>query len=375
MAFMELAAKVSLDGSAVATGLRKIQSSVASARASLNSLGGNQITQAFGVAAVIQFARSTMELGGTISDTAKRLGMSAEEVQKWNFAATQSGAKIEDVTQFFDKLSKAKKKAMEGDAKMIRNFKELGVSVDDLRKKSLSDIGLQIGGTVREGDAQALTSALTGVGGRSAGTMIAPMKSGLETAFAAAPVMSNEQIEKMDEAGDRIDEAMLRLREPMATVIEWAVFFFEKMMDGFALIKATASDFYRFIFAAGFDVLAMFKGDFSRANLKDAVKESEVDALAAEWLDREKAAEARKLAKEAAAKVALPDEAEESPAVAKAVEQTQRIQRDSLAQIGGFTFARDQEIINVAKAQVDLLSKISQNTEQLKKFEPVTDGL
>ncbi len=384
MAFMELQAKVSLDGSAVGAGLRKVESAVASARNKMNAVGSSGIAQAFGVAAVLQFARSTMELGGQIADTSKRLGISAEEVQKWNFAATQSGSTIEDVTSFFEKMSKAKRKALDGDAKMIANFKKLGVSLEDLKKKSLSEIGLKVGGTIQMGDIQALFPHLQAVGGRGAGAMVAPMKQGLQAAMAAAPIMSNEQIEELDKAGDEIDRLMLQLRVPMATALSWAVLFFEYFVDGIGLIKAAVSDYFSFIFAKVFDGLAMLKGDFSGANFKDATKNSEFSKRLDEWnakdAARESTAELRKQKEEEAKKAAaagkiVGDDEESATAVNVPQSSAQKIQRDSLSQIGGFTFARDQEIINVAKAQVDLLSKISANTEQLKVLKPVTDGL
>lgn len=384
---MELSARLGLDGSAFRAGLDKAKAGVASLRSSIGSSVGSQIGGMLGVAAIVAYAKSTIDLGGKISDTSARLGISAEELQRWTFAATQTGASAEDITAFFEKLAVAKAKALAGDKAAIASFKALGVSMDDLKKKKVADLALQVGKTVQSGNVEELLPNLREVGGRGVGALIPAFKSDFENVMASAPVMSNEAVAKMDDAGDRIDEAMLRLRVPMAELLAALTPLIEFFVDGIRMIIAVLKDAGDSFVAVGSDLIAMAKLDFSFSNskasmAKDAAEGNNLDKLISQKNDEMAAQEARAAAKEAlktaepappdkklALDVATKTKPEPLPPIAPTI-------RDSLSNIGGFTMAQNREVLDVQRDQLSTLEKIAENTDQFKNVsDSVDDGL
>jgi len=386
MAFMELSARLGLDGSAFRAGLDKAKAGVASLRSSIGSGIGSQVGGMLGVAAIVAYAKSTIDLGGKISDTSARLGISAEELQRWTFAATQTGASAEDITGFFEKLAVAKAKALAGDKAAIASFKALGVSMDDLKKKKVADLAVQVGKTMQSGNVEDLLPSLREVGGRGAGALIPAFKSDFENVMASAPVMSNEAVAKMDDAGDKIDEAMLRLRVPMAELLAALTPLIEFFVDGVRMIIAVLKDAGDTFVALGTDLLAFAKLDFSfsasaASKAKDAAEGNNLDKLISQKNEEMAAEEARIAAKEAlkAAGPAAPTPEPTAAAVAKAKPEPlppiAPTIRDSLANIGGFTMAQNKEVLDVQKVQVSLLEKIVDNTDKIEAPATVDDGL
>lgn len=387
MAFMELAAKIGLDASSFSAGINKAKSSVASLRSSIGSSIGSQVGGMLGVAAIVAYAKSTVDLGGKISDTSARLGISAEELQRWTFAATQTGSSAEGITSFFEKLAVAKAKALAGDKAAIASFKALGVSMDDLKKKKVADLAVQVGKTMQTGNVEELMPSLREVGGRGVGALIPAFKSDFENVMASAPVMSNEAVAKMDDAGDKIDEAMLRLRAPMAELLAALTPVIEFFIDGVRMIIAVLKDVGNDLVAVGKDLFAMTKLDFSNSNSKELAKinaesGSNVSKLLTQK-NKEMAAEEARAATKAALKAAGP--AAPTPEAAAAVATKTKPEppmivpptiRDSLAQIGGFTMAQNREVLDVQRDQLSTLEKIAENTDKLKDVpEPIDDGL
>ena len=389
MAFMELAAKIGLDSSSFSAGINKAKSSVASLRSSIGSSVGSQVGGMLGVAAIVAYAKSTIDLGGKISDTSARLGISAEELQRWTFAATQTGSSAEDITSFFEKLAIAKAKALAGDKAAIASFKALGVSMDDLKKKKVADLAVQVGKTMQTGNVEELLPSLMSVGGKSASALIPAFKGDFENAMASAPVMSNEAVAKMDDAGDKIDEAMLRLRVPMAELLAALTPLITFFVDGVRMIIAVLKDAGDTFMAIGSDLLAMAKLDFSFSNskasmAKDAAEGNNLDKLITQKSEEMAAEEARAAAK-AALKAAGPAAPTPEAAAAVAVATKTKPEplppiaptiRDSLANIGGFTMAQNREVLDVQKDQLSTLEKIAENTDKLKDVpEQFDDGL
>lgn len=401
MAFMELAAKIGLDSSSFSAGINKAKSSVASLRSSIGSSVGSQVGGMLGVAAIVAYAKSTVDLGGKISDTSTRLGISAEELQRWTFAATQTGASAENITSFFEKLAIAKSKALAGDKAAIASFKALGVSMDDLKNKRIADLAIQVGQTVQGGDVQALSPSLMAVGGKGAGALIPAFKSDFENVMASAPVMSNESVAKLDEAGDAMDKMMLQLRGPMAEALTTLVPIIQSAVDGFNGIVAVLKDLAGPTVTAWMNTfsklssgkLPSFKdlmnlipftasigfatGDNKMTNLekygKD-IRDRETEAADAEFFAK-KAAD--KKAKDKAKAMKELDVAEKvKPTVLAPLLAVAPTIRDSLANIGGFTMAQNREVLDVQKDQLSTLEKIAENTDKLKDVpKPVDDGL
>lgn len=234
MAF-NLTAAIGLDGSRFALGMAKVKNQVRGLKGELASAASNQLTgqlgALFSVGAITAATAKTIEYAGKINDLSEQTDVSREGLQKWDYALTQNGSSIETGVKFFEKLGTARQKALEGNEDAIANFAELGVSIDDLKKKRLEDIGLQIGNAVKDGDIQKLGTALREVGGKAAGELVPAFKAGLQQAFDQAPIINDETIQGLDDVGDAVDRLAGQFRSVLAPAILFVVDKLSMMID------------------------------------------------------------------------------------------------------------------------------------------------
>jgi hypothetical protein len=71
----------------------------------LNSHLKGAIAGAFGVAAIEETIRRTIEYADNVDEASSRIDVGIEKLQEWTFAAKQAGAELEDVVNISEKLS------------------------------------------------------------------------------------------------------------------------------------------------------------------------------------------------------------------------------------------------------------------------------
>lgn len=156
------------------------------AQAMASSLGhhiatsiGGLIGLGGGIVGMEQVIEKTIEWGSHIEDTSAKLGMNVKETQLLDFALKLSGSSIEQASKFFVQFAVNRDKALRGNEEMIRHFKNLGLSIDDLKQKRFFEAFLAIGDAVHGGDPQKLFSDLKAIGGKGAKEMTAAFVRGL----------------------------------------------------------------------------------------------------------------------------------------------------------------------------------------------------
>jgi hypothetical protein len=92
------------------------------------------------VAGLMTLANSTAQTADKWDKLSERTGISAEELQKWGYAAQQSGGDIALLETGMKKLSNMVADAQDGNAKAIESFEKLGLSVSDLSNMSMEDV-------------------------------------------------------------------------------------------------------------------------------------------------------------------------------------------------------------------------------------------
>jgi hypothetical protein len=166
---LTLHSKVSLDGSGFAAGLKQIEHSVKETAAALKE----SAIEAFGATAILELTKHTIELGEQIVDTSRRLGIGIEEMQELQMAAKLTGASVDDLTAFLEKLAVAKDKALsEGDSKMLAAYKFFGIEPDRLKSMNNADQMRAISRVAETTPAQSMIGPLRELGGRGAGALI-----------------------------------------------------------------------------------------------------------------------------------------------------------------------------------------------------------
>jgi hypothetical protein len=171
---------------------------------------GNVLSEKLAEFASVGFAEETIrrvvELGEKVYDLSRRLGISTDAVQAWDYALKLNGSSIQEAVGFFEKLGTSRQKALAGNDEMIAAYRRLGVSISDLKHSRLEDIALKIAATYEGGDPQKLIADLRSIGGRGAGEMAAAFRAGLPELIAGAKeagvIISESVINDLKEAAD-----------------------------------------------------------------------------------------------------------------------------------------------------------------------------
>ena len=91
-------------------------------------------------AGLFTLATKSAETADVIDKLSERTGINREELQRWKYAADQSGADIGKLETGIKKLSDVMDGASTGNEKNVESFNKLGISLQDLQTKSQEDI-------------------------------------------------------------------------------------------------------------------------------------------------------------------------------------------------------------------------------------------
>lgn len=222
-----LMAMLGLNASAFQSGLNSAGALAKSAGgkigSALSGAIGGQLAAFASIGAIEELSRSTIDYAGHVADLSQRLGISTDAIQAWDYALKLNGSSIDSAAGFFEKLAGARKKALAGNDEAIGSFRNLGVSIDDLKSKRLEDIGTQISRAFEGADPQSLIADLREVGGRGAGEMAAAFTDGfaqiIDGAKGLGVIIDESVIAKLDEAGDRMTTTWTEFRAGIAPAL------------------------------------------------------------------------------------------------------------------------------------------------------------
>lgn len=217
---------LSLDGSGWEKTIRSAEESVEElAGGYLNGLKG-AVTEAFAVGAVVEMTKKAIEFGAQIEIASKRLGITAESVQQFSFAASQAGSSLELVEGKLDKLAAAIERAQDGSKagdKLADSFSRLGISVEDLADKSPEEIIRAMGESLEKtGVKTRVTSDMLAIFGKGAGELIPvlqELKTKSDQLSAAHLVVSDGELSSLHELHQVLDGAGLALKRISAAVV------------------------------------------------------------------------------------------------------------------------------------------------------------
>ncbi len=163
---------------------------------------------------ILDMGKDFAETAETISNTARMVGMSTDQVQELGFAAEQSGASSDDMSIAMRKLSLMMLEARGGMQSAVSAFRNVGLSMADLRNSSPHEILMKVADAYSRTADNALKSAnAQQLFGRS-GTVLIPMldqgSQGLDAMAAKAHdlgvVLDQETIERGEQASEKFKE-------------------------------------------------------------------------------------------------------------------------------------------------------------------------
>ena len=190
----------------IADGAKKVETATKSAeqstfdwKSALISTAG-AFGVAFSVSAVKDFAIGVIQAGAAIGDLATKLGVSAEAVQRWQYAAEQSGATIETV----DKAVKAMNVNLaEGNKSTKAALDSVGLSFAEIRNMKPEDAFEAIGDAVGAiEDPMTRAQVATELFGKAGQELIPTFVDGIKTVGAQTKVMSDETVKSLKAAED-----------------------------------------------------------------------------------------------------------------------------------------------------------------------------
>ncbi len=148
----EIKVKVGVDNAQFNTGLAKIRQSVSSFKAGvMQSFAGFSLASlvSSGISSAISMVKELADEIGKIKDKAEQFGMSMRAWQNITNGIVENGGNTSNAIAFFDSLTKARAKAIEGNAKYLKSFTDLGISIEQLKSLNNEELFYAIANAVQ----------------------------------------------------------------------------------------------------------------------------------------------------------------------------------------------------------------------------------
>ncbi len=209
---LDLRGTVSLDGSGFQSGLDRLMKSADEFK--------QHIMGAFGASALIEFGRQVAEMAQQVKDLAEQNHTSTDEIQKWDAAAKKSGQTAEDFATALLHLKRSREAAIGGDIGAIENFGRLGISLDEIKDKTLSALDIigrmydRIGDTPVVDSMSVAAMELLGKKGDHILTIFKDLKE-----LGPIQMMSPEELDRIDNSIKNMEAAKKNLKVTAAPAV------------------------------------------------------------------------------------------------------------------------------------------------------------
>jgi len=236
--------RTSLDGSGWAAGLRKMEVGTKGAAARMAGSMSSMIGGVFAVGFLTSATRRIVQHADQIDKTAKRINASTDTVQKFDFAATQSGASLTDVEKAFLNTSKAIEGAKQGLTTQMRAFEAFGITMQLLKNSTPEQIFLKIAESIEKaGGALDRAKSLQDIMGRGGSALIPAFTGGFAGLMGDAPeTIDAETITKLADFNDELDRLKREALPLAAGAVGRLADLFSAIQEGTGGKKATIED-------------------------------------------------------------------------------------------------------------------------------------
>jgi hypothetical protein len=196
-----LAVKISANAQDFEKGVAGLDTQMSGLAGTVTKVGG-ALLAAFSLNAIGGAIEKVGEWGGKIVDFSNRLGISAEQVQRFSFAAEQGGSSIETVARAMEIASR---KIATGDEGFAGTIDKIGVSINRLKNQAPDQQFLTLARALSEVENPAMQDAVAfELFGRS-GQELQQFLPTLIADLNRAPVALEGSAQKADELGDAWD--------------------------------------------------------------------------------------------------------------------------------------------------------------------------
>jgi hypothetical protein len=204
----------------------QLKSSFSSMGAAVKGFGG-ALTAGLSIGLLGGLAKKALDFAAAIGTTAKQLGVTTKELQLFRYAADQVGIKNAEADKGLEKLGVTLGKAAAGSATAQKALGAVGVSLDDIQKKTRSEIFAQIADQMnKQGGAAKNAAAANAIFGESASKLTPLLDKGSQginelsqAAERLGVVLSDDQIQRADETARKLDDVKQVLSAQIAGVV------------------------------------------------------------------------------------------------------------------------------------------------------------
>lgn len=352
-----------MDGRGWAAGLRKMETGTRAASGRMASGMAGAIGGVFAVGAIVAGTRRMIDHADAIDKMAKRMEVSTDTAQKFDFAASQNGATIENVERSYMKTASAMEGAKQGLQTYIRAFAAFGINIQQIKSSSPEEIFLHIAESIRQaGGALDNAKSLQDIMGRGGRQLTPAFVSGFASTAGSAPdPIEAETIKRLAEFKDEMD----RLTRTVLPAAANAVATLANAWDSF-FSNIEFDNFWENLFRPQVGPAADPKNDISQRewdNINEEFGKPLPRPMSPEQMLKNKAANeaARAAATKAAAKAASDEEA--AARAANTSWSKPSLQLNSLQRIGA-AVSQSTDPVAIEKDNNKLLKTIAKNTKQ-----------
>ena len=228
-----LRAEATLESGKFVDGARKIRSEAEKTETTLKraAIGiksfGGALTAGLSIGILAAAAKKAIDYTAALKTTAAQLGITTKELQVFTYAAGQVGMKTGEVDRGLQNLGTNLSKAASGSVTAQKSFAAVGVSLDDIKSKSKTEIFGQIADQmIRQGGAAKNAAAGQAIFGDGMSKLIPLLDQGsgginvlAESAERLGVVLSDQQIQNADETARKLEDVKNVLAAQIAGVV------------------------------------------------------------------------------------------------------------------------------------------------------------
>lgn len=192
--------------------LKNIKSGFENLRAQASGIGG-AVVGALSVTAIGSFAKSVLDYVGNIKDASAATGISVERFQALSIAAKQNGVDVGTLTGSIARLQNIQGNI--GKDKNLQDaFSKLGISVADVQQQNPEQLLEGIAKGLKSTGDSSIAFDIFGRGAASMLTTMNELADGWDNLVSKMRqgIISEEDIERIDEMGDTLDRAMVQIK-------------------------------------------------------------------------------------------------------------------------------------------------------------------
>lgn len=331
MGLMQILVQLGVNATAYQTGLKQAQGAAQNFGNQVQSQLGNRLAGLFTLGAIEEGLRRTIKWGGNLTDLSARTGIAMDDLQKFEFAAGQTGVGLDKVIRGNERLTMAMAKARAGNKDAIKDLQLMGMTMEQMRTLDAAEAFRVVGDHVKNVSEVTgeLQQAMRNTMGRQALELLQLFRADVrgmgDELERLGLIVTDEQLEKLDALDDRFAKLGVEVKSFFADVISFADFAFNGVAVGAAgLIEGIRAVFQRDQFTS---IFTAFREGFT--GVTDAALVEEERALDDRFAKTQKRLkEMRQFDEDLEAKLKKKEEKEKADT--KALEEAAKIRQKTL---------------------------------------------